>query len=48
MRLLEQKFGPLDSARITQLNRADAEQLERWADRLLIAQTVEELFSDAQ
>ncbi|MFB8831256.1 DUF4351 domain-containing protein [Azotobacter sp. CWF10] len=44
-RQIERRFGPLTPAHQQQLANADEAQLEAWADAVLTAQSVEELFS---
>jgi predicted transposase YdaD len=45
-RLLERRFGPLEAAIRAQLRSAALEQLERWAENVLEAATLEEVFRD--
>lgn len=45
-RLLEVKFGPLDSQILERLNAADADMLDRFAERVVTATSLEELFGD--
>jgi hypothetical protein len=44
VRLLEMRFGPLSEERRRQLESADAESLLEWSERILTAQTVDEVF----
>ena len=44
-RLLERRFGPLDPAVTERLQKASATELERWADNILDASTLDEVFS---
>jgi len=44
MRQLERKFGPLDAAVRTRLERADSERLLEWAERVLTAERLEDVF----
>ena len=43
-RLLARRFGPLDGRTAERLQRAPRADLERWGDRLLDAQTLEDVF----
>jgi hypothetical protein len=43
-RQLEKRFGPLSEERRRQLELADAESLLEWSERILTAQTVDEVF----
>jgi flagellar biosynthesis/type III secretory pathway protein FliH len=45
-RQLVKRFGPLTDATSQRLKTATTEQLERWADRILDAPTLSEVFSD--
>ena len=45
-RLLIRKFGKLPDAVERRLIEADTEQLEQWADNVLFAQTLAEVFED--
>jgi predicted transposase YdaD len=45
-RQLEHRFGPLDLETLERLAQADAEQLLVWGERLLAAESLDELFSD--
>jgi len=45
-RQLTRRFGPLSQATLTRLNSADLEQIECWADNILDAQTLDEVFQD--
>ena len=42
-RLLDEKFGPLGAASLTQLDAADHAALERYADRILTARSLAEV-----
>jgi hypothetical protein len=44
MRLLMRRFGPLPEGVQTQLKQAPTEQLERWAERVLEATRLEDVF----
>lgn len=44
LRLLDQKFGGLDAATQTRVRSADDQQLLAWADRVLTARTLDEVF----
>lgn len=43
-KLLTQKFGTLDSAALAKLQGASTTELERWAERLLTAASLDEIF----
>lgn len=43
MRLIELKFGPPSEAVRAQINAADADTLLRWSERILTAQTLDEV-----
>ena len=43
MRLIELKFGPPSEAVRAQINAADADTLLRWSERILTAQSLEEV-----
>ena len=43
-RQLELKFGPLPPAALQRLDEADADQLFQWADRVVAATTLDEVF----
>jgi len=45
-RQLERRFSPLDEDAKGRLASADAEQLLRWGERLLVADTLEAIFRD--
>jgi hypothetical protein len=45
-RLLSRRFGSLSAETQLRLSSATPEQLERWAERFLDAQRVEEVFTD--
>ncbi|HYU34671.1 MAG TPA: Rpn family recombination-promoting nuclease/putative transposase [Thermoanaerobaculia bacterium] len=44
LRLLERKFGPLDTQTRTRVQSADADRLLNWADRILFAERLEQVF----
>jgi hypothetical protein len=44
IRLLEFKFGPLQSGNLARIDSADSEQLLQWGERVLAARSVEEVF----
>ncbi|RCK78694.1 MAG: putative transposase [Candidatus Ozemobacter sibiricus] len=44
LRLIEQKFGPLNEADRRRILEASEEQLDTWADRILDAATLEQIF----
>jgi hypothetical protein len=44
--LLERRFGPLDDAIRQQVKIADAEILLLWGERILTAQTIDEVFEN--
>ncbi|MFC4260821.1 DUF4351 domain-containing protein [Marinobacter lacisalsi] len=44
IRLLERRFGPLNSEILACLNDASQKQLETWADRILDAESLDEIF----
>jgi len=46
VRLAERKFGPLSEAHRQRINAADAETLLRWSERILWAQSTEEVLAD--
>jgi len=46
IRLLERRFGPLDDARKARLETADAKRLLVWGERILTAESLEEVFRD--
>ena len=46
LRLLERKFGPLSAWVKKRVNSADAAQLLVWADRILTAATLDEIFAE--
>ena len=46
-RLLARRFGPLTAETRARLQTSTLEQLDRWADRLLDAATLDEVFSDS-
>ena len=43
-RLLERRFGPLGPAVTERLQKASAAERERWADNILVARTLDEVF----
>ena len=43
-RFLPKRFGPLDEATRERLQKAEVEQLEAWSDRVLDAESIEEVF----
>ena len=45
-RLLTKRFGPLKAETLTRLQTAPCEQLESWAENLLDAATLDEVFKD--
>ena len=45
LRLLTRRFGPLDSATEQRLQQASSEELERWADNILDAESLAEVFA---
>ena len=45
LRLLTRRFGPLDSATKLRLQEASSEELERWADNILDAASLDEVFA---
>ena len=45
-RLLTKRFGSLDAETLTRLQTAQCEQLESWAENLLDAVTLDEVFKD--
>ncbi len=46
LRLLDKRFGPLDPAVLAQVEKASVSTLERWADRILSADTLDQILSD--
>mgnify|MGYP005861388305 CR=1 FL=1 len=46
IRLLNRRFGALCTETLTRLNEASQQQLETWADRILDARTLDEVFQD--
>jgi hypothetical protein len=42
LRLLERRFGPLDEGTRARVERAAVHELERWAEQLLTAATLED------
>ena len=47
MRLAERKFGPLSEANRRRIDEADSDTLLRWSERILSAQTLDEVFAEA-
>jgi len=45
IRQLTRRFGPLDAATLQHLQQADSEDLERWADNILDANSLDEVFA---
>ncbi len=45
LRQLTRRFGPLDTATEQRLQRATSDELERWADNILEAETLDEVFA---
>ena len=45
LRQLTRRFGPLDAATEQRLEQASQEELERWADNILDAQALDEVFT---
>ena len=45
LRQLTRRFGPLDAATEQRLQQASQEELERWADNILEARTLDEVFT---
>ncbi|PRB84666.1 DUF4351 domain-containing protein [Pseudomonas sp. MYb185] len=45
LRLLTRRFGPLDPTTEQRLQQASSEELERWTDNILDAQTLDEVFT---
>ena len=46
LRLMERKHGPLPAWAKERVRSADAEQLLVWADRILMAEGLDEIFAD--
>jgi len=46
LHLLQMKFGELDEQTLSRVNSADAEQLLIWSERILDADSLEEVFND--
>ncbi len=44
LRLLERRFGPVDETVRTRVRSADSQTLLIWGERILVAQTIEEIF----
>ncbi len=44
-RLLSRRFGPLDARTVERLQNASSAELERWADNILDARTLDEVFA---
>ena len=47
-RQLTRRFGPLSEATRQRLQAADINQLEHWADNILDAKTLDDVFKDEQ
>ncbi len=47
LRLLTKRFGPLDPAVLTQVEQAGVATLELWADRILSADTLDQILADS-
>ena len=45
LRLLTRRFGPLDSATEQRLQQASSDELEQWADNILDAESLDEVFA---
>ena len=45
LRQLTRRFGPLDAATERRLQEASSEELERWADNILDAASLDEVFA---
>jgi len=43
-RFLSKRFGPLDEVTQERLQKAEVEQLEAWSDRVLDAESIDEVF----
>ena len=46
LRLLEKKFGPLHKAVVARIRRAQSEQLEHWAEQILTAAKLDDVFAE--
>lgn len=46
LRLLSRRFGPLDESIRQRIENASSAELEAWADRVLTAQTLDEVLAD--
>ncbi len=46
IRQLTLKFGELPDGILQRIRAADAEYLERWAERILVARTIDDVFAD--
>jgi hypothetical protein len=46
LRLLEKKFGPLPPAAVAKVKRASGATLDRWADRIPTADSLDEMFAE--
>lgn len=46
LRMLQLKFGTPDASRVARVERASSDELERWIDRLLTADTVDDALAD--
>ncbi len=47
LRQMERKFGPVSDAHRKRVQQAECDQLLQWAERILIADSVEDVFRDA-
>ena len=47
VRLLRARFGSVPAATIARIEAADATHIERWGDRVLTVQTLDEVFGEA-
>lgn len=45
IRQLTRRFGPLDATTLQRLQQANSEDLERWADNILDANSLDEVFA---
>ncbi len=46
IRQLKRRFGPLNTDALARLDRASQQELETWADRILDARSLNEVFQD--
>ena len=46
LKLLSLKFGNLNDDAVKRIHNADADQLDRWIERILTAQSLTELFAE--